>query len=69
MGMRMYLYLWAVATCLSVLVTITWDLRMDWGLLQGYGLLREEMVYRQQVPFPGLQPQIHTPAPLSTELL
>ncbi|XP_064153589.1 solute carrier family 53 member 1-like [Anguilla rostrata] len=47
-GVRMYLYLWAVATCLSVVVTITWDLRMDWGLLQGYGLLREEMVYRKQ---------------------
>ncbi|KAJ8379782.1 hypothetical protein SKAU_G00005600 [Synaphobranchus kaupii] len=47
-GVRVYLYLWAVATCLSVVVTITWDLRMDWGLLQGYGLLRKEMVYHRQ---------------------
>ncbi|XP_061115447.1 solute carrier family 53 member 1-like [Conger conger] len=50
-SVRTYLYLWAVATCLSVLVTITWDLRMDWGLLQGYGLLREEMVYRRRAVY------------------
>uniref|UniRef100_A0A8C9RTE5 Uncharacterized protein n=1 Tax=Scleropages formosus TaxID=113540 RepID=A0A8C9RTE5_SCLFO len=40
----LYLYLWAAATCLSVLVTITWDLWMDWGLLQGPELLRKEVV-------------------------
>ncbi|KAJ8397162.1 hypothetical protein AAFF_G00010160 [Aldrovandia affinis] len=47
-GVVLYLYLWAVATCLSVVVTVTWDLRMDWGLLQGHGLLREEMLYHRQ---------------------
>ncbi|XP_066511059.1 solute carrier family 53 member 1-like [Hoplias malabaricus] len=44
-----YLYLWAVATCMSVLVTVGWDLRMDWGMLQGNGLLREELVYTREV--------------------
>uniref|UniRef100_A0A3B4D7G5 XK-related protein n=1 Tax=Pygocentrus nattereri TaxID=42514 RepID=A0A3B4D7G5_PYGNA len=49
MEVNAYLYLWAVATCLSVLVTISWDLRMDWGLLQGNGLLKEELVYSREV--------------------
>ncbi|KAI4880027.1 hypothetical protein NFI96_018968 [Prochilodus magdalenae] len=44
-----YLYLWAVATCVSVLVTISWDLRVDWGLLQGNGLLKDELVYPKEV--------------------
>ncbi|KAL4623336.1 hypothetical protein GN956_G19175, partial [Arapaima gigas] len=52
-GMKWYLYLWAAATCLSVLVTITWDLWMDWGLLRGPGLLREEAVFSQQVYYYG----------------
>ncbi|XP_077087159.1 xenotropic and polytropic retrovirus receptor 1 homolog, partial [Siphateles boraxobius] len=46
---RIYLYIWAVATCTGVLVTVTWDLRMDWGLLQGNGLLKDELVYSQQL--------------------
>ncbi|KAL7836761.1 hypothetical protein AOLI_G00280450 [Acnodon oligacanthus] len=49
MEVNAYLYLWAVATCLSVLVTVSWDLRMDWGLLQGNGLLKEELVYSKEV--------------------
>ncbi|KAL6465345.1 hypothetical protein MHYP_G00254780 [Metynnis hypsauchen] len=49
MEVNAYLYLWAVATCLSVLVTVSWDLRMDWGLLQGNGLLKEELVYSREV--------------------
>ncbi|XP_018614514.2 xenotropic and polytropic retrovirus receptor 1 homolog [Scleropages formosus] len=52
-GMKLYLYLWAAATCLSVLVTITWDLWMDWGLLQGPELLRKEVVYSQQAFYYG----------------
>ncbi|XP_066568552.1 xenotropic and polytropic retrovirus receptor 1 homolog [Amia ocellicauda] len=47
-GVKPYLYLWAVATCISVLVTVSWDLRMDWGLLRGPSLLREETVYAQR---------------------
>lgn len=49
MDVSAYLYLWAVATCMSVLVTVSWDLRMDWGLLQGNGLLKEELVYSREV--------------------
>lgn len=46
---RIYLYIWAVATCMGVVVTVSWDLRMDWGLLKGNGLLKDELVYSQQV--------------------
>uniref|UniRef100_A0AAY4EXS3 Uncharacterized protein n=1 Tax=Denticeps clupeoides TaxID=299321 RepID=A0AAY4EXS3_9TELE len=45
----LYLYLWAVATCFSVLVTVAWDLQMDWGLLQENRLLKAEMIYSRQV--------------------
>ncbi|XP_062874372.1 xenotropic and polytropic retrovirus receptor 1 homolog [Trichomycterus rosablanca] len=45
---RVYLYLWAMATCISVLVTVSWDLKMDWGLLQGNGLLKEELMYPRE---------------------
>uniref|UniRef100_A0A4W4HPU8 XK-related protein n=1 Tax=Electrophorus electricus TaxID=8005 RepID=A0A4W4HPU8_ELEEL len=44
-----YLYLWAMATCISVVVTVSWDLRMDWGLLRGNGLLKEQLVYSREV--------------------
>ncbi|KAK3514152.1 hypothetical protein QTP70_005083 [Hemibagrus guttatus] len=44
-----YLYLWAMSTCISVIVTVSWDLRMDWGLLQGNGLLKEELIFSQEV--------------------
>ncbi|KAF4112869.1 hypothetical protein G5714_005414 [Onychostoma macrolepis] len=45
---RIYLYIWAMVTCTGVLVTVSWDLRMDWGLLQGNGLLKDELVFSQQ---------------------
>uniref|UniRef100_A0A8B9J885 SPX domain-containing protein n=1 Tax=Astyanax mexicanus TaxID=7994 RepID=A0A8B9J885_ASTMX len=32
-----------------VLVTVSWDLRMDWGLLQGNGLLKEELLFSREV--------------------
>ncbi|XP_060739217.1 solute carrier family 53 member 1-like [Tachysurus vachellii] len=44
-----YLYLWAISTCISVIVTVSWDLRMDWGLLHGNGLLKEELIFSQEV--------------------
>ncbi|KAL1274630.1 hypothetical protein QQF64_027444, partial [Cirrhinus molitorella] len=45
---RIYLYIWAMATCTGILVTVSWDLRMDWGLLQGNGLLKDKLVFSQQ---------------------
>ncbi|XP_063049942.1 solute carrier family 53 member 1-like [Engraulis encrasicolus] len=42
-------YLWAVSTCFSVLVCVSWDLLMDWTLLQGHGLLRKELLYTHEV--------------------
>ncbi|RXN22632.1 xenotropic and polytropic retrovirus receptor 1 [Labeo rohita] len=45
---RIYLYIWAMATCTGVLVTVSWDLRMDWGLLEGNGLLKDELLFSQQ---------------------
>ncbi|XP_053336509.1 xenotropic and polytropic retrovirus receptor 1-like [Clarias gariepinus] len=48
-SMHVYLYLWAMSTCISVIVTVSWDLRMDWGLLQGNGLLKKELLYSQEV--------------------
>ncbi|XP_051787655.1 xenotropic and polytropic retrovirus receptor 1 homolog [Erpetoichthys calabaricus] len=44
-GVKVYLCLWVLTTCLSAIATITWDLRMDWGLVRGQRLLREETVY------------------------
>lgn len=44
-----YLYIWAMVTCTGVVVTVSWDLRMDWGLLRGNGLLKDELLYSQQV--------------------
>ncbi|XP_017307517.1 xenotropic and polytropic retrovirus receptor 1 homolog [Ictalurus punctatus] len=44
-----YMCLWAISTCISVIVTVSWDLRMDWGLLQGNGLLKEELLYSREV--------------------
>ncbi len=46
---RIYLYIWAMVTCTGVLATVSWDLRMDWGLLQGNGLLKDKLVFSQQV--------------------
>ncbi|KAG5281572.1 hypothetical protein AALO_G00073840 [Alosa alosa] len=46
-------YLWAVSTCFSVLVCVSWDLRMDWTLLQGHGLLRRELLYTHEALYYG----------------
>lgn len=46
---KIYLYTWAVVTCMGVVVTVSWDLKMDWGLLHGNGLLKEELLYSHQV--------------------
>ncbi|TST10028.1 Protein FAM78A [Bagarius yarrelli] len=48
-SVHVYLYLWAASTCVSVIVTVSWDLRMDWGLLQGNGLLKEELLFSHEV--------------------
>ncbi|KAF5904812.1 xenotropic and polytropic retrovirus receptor 1, partial [Clarias magur] len=48
-SMHVYLYLWAMSTCISVIVTVSWDLRMDWGLLQGNGLLKKDLLYSREV--------------------
>ncbi|KAI5088200.1 xenotropic and polytropic retrovirus receptor 1, partial [Silurus meridionalis] len=48
-GMNVYLSMWATFTCISVIVTVSWDLRMDWGLLQGNGLLKEELLISREV--------------------
>ncbi|XP_073807693.1 xenotropic and polytropic retrovirus receptor 1 homolog isoform X2 [Danio rerio] len=45
---NVYLYIWAMVTCTGVVVTVSWDLRMDWGLLQGNGLLKDELLYSEQ---------------------
>lgn len=49
MEVKIYLYIWAVVTCMGVVVTVSWDLKMDWGLLRGNGLLKEELLYSHQV--------------------
>lgn len=44
-----FFYLWIIFSVVSSLYAYTWDIKMDWGLLEGGGgenqLLREEMVY------------------------
>lgn len=49
----MFFYLLIVASTISSLYTLIWDLRMDWGLFdKGAGentFLREEIVYPQKV--------------------
>ncbi|XP_056313060.1 xenotropic and polytropic retrovirus receptor 1 homolog [Danio aesculapii] len=37
-----------MVTCTGIVVTVSWDIRMDWGLLQGNGLLKDELLYSQQ---------------------
>ncbi|XP_057175678.1 xenotropic and polytropic retrovirus receptor 1 homolog [Triplophysa rosa] len=49
MEVKVYLYMWAVVTCMGVVVTVSWDLKMDWGLLHGNGLLKEELLYSHQL--------------------
>ncbi|KAJ1146113.1 hypothetical protein NDU88_012395 [Pleurodeles waltl] len=52
-GASVCFYLWVGAACASTVVTTTWDLRMDWGLLDRSchenRFLREETVYPKKV--------------------
>ncbi|CAM9577383.1 unnamed protein product [Lampetra planeri] len=49
---RVYFYLWVVASLVSTCYTLTWDLKMDWGLFDRNAgensFLREEIVYPQK---------------------
>lgn len=49
-----YFYLWIVSAVISTCYTFTWDIKMDWGLmdLKNAGenkFLREEIVYAYKV--------------------
>ncbi|KAM4696042.1 LOW QUALITY PROTEIN: solute carrier family 53 member 1-like [Rhinophrynus dorsalis] len=48
-GVTFYFYAWIITVCLGTLFATTWDLRLDWGLLERNGqenkFLRDEMVY------------------------
>ena len=48
-----FFYLWVVAAFVSTCYTTTWDIKMDWGLLDSSAvenkLLREEIVYGYKV--------------------
>ena len=50
---RVYFYLWLAASLVSTFYTLTWDLKMDWGLFDKNAgentFLREEIVYPQKV--------------------
>ena len=52
-----FFYLWIVAAVFSSCYTLTWDIKMDWGLLDANAgdnrFLREETVYAFKVG-PGL---------------
>ena len=49
-----HFYLWIAAAIVSTCYTLTWDIKMDWGLLDKNAgpenrFLREETVYRYSV--------------------
>ena len=48
-----YFYLWIIAAFVSSCYTLTWDIKMDWGLLDKNAgenrFLREEIVYAHKV--------------------
>jgi len=48
-----FLYLWIIAEVVRTCYTLTWDIKMDWGLLDRNAgenrLLREEIVYPHKV--------------------
>ena len=48
-----FLYLWILAEVVRTCYTLTWDIKMDWGLLDKNAgenrLLREEIVYPRKV--------------------
>lgn len=48
-----YLYWWLLASAVSSVYAYTWDIKMDWGLLDKHAgentFLREEIVYTSTV--------------------
>ena len=50
---NVYFYLWLVSALISTCYTFTWDIKMDWGLLDKNAgenrFLREEIVYAYKV--------------------
>jgi len=48
-----FLYLWILAELVRTCYTLTWDIKMDWGLLDRNAgenrLLRDEIVYPRKV--------------------
>ena len=52
-GRDRYFMLWIIAAIISTCYTFTWDIKMDWGLLDKNAgenkFLREETVYRSTV--------------------
>ena len=52
-GRDRYFMLWIIAAIVSTCYTFTWDIKMDWGLLDKNAgenkFLREETVYRSTV--------------------
>ena len=50
---NVFFYLWIVAAVVSTCYTLTWDIKMDWGLLDKNAgenkFLREETVYAFRV--------------------
>jgi hypothetical protein len=53
-----FFYLWIVSAVFSSCYTLTWDLKMDWGLLDSNAgenrFLREEIVYAYKVLYTKL---------------
>ena len=51
--MGVYFILWIICAFISTCYTLTWDIKMDWGLLERdlkeNTLLREEVVYPSKV--------------------
>jgi len=52
-GHNAFFYLWIISAVISTGYTFTWDIKMDWGLLDKNAgenkLLREEIVYPHKV--------------------
>ncbi len=52
---NVFFYLWVVSAFVSTCYTFTWDVKMDWGLLDKNAgenrFLREEIVYPHKVIF------------------
>ena len=50
-----FFYLWIISALISTCYTFTWDIKMDWGLLDKNAgenkFLREEIVYAYKVKY------------------